>query len=786
VAYSLGITALDPIEHGMIFERFLNPGRRLMPDIDMDFDERFRADVIHYAAEKYGSDHVAQIVTFSTIKGKQALRDAARVLGHPYSIGDRLAKAMPPAILGKEATLAQCLTAPAADAESEVKDWFANAAELRELYRTDRVMASVVDVARGLEGLRRQDSIHAAAVVITPEPITDLVPVQRKGEDAETVTQYEMYGIEALGLLKMDFLGLRNLSIIERSLELIREGRGEEVDIDGVVLDDPATYELIRRGDTVGVFQLEGGGLRSLIRALQPDRFEDLIALVALYRPGPLGQNMHTAYADRKNGRAKVEYPHAATEGALARSYGIIVYQEQVMEIAQSVAGYTMAEAEDLRVAMGKKVKSAMKAQRDKFIAGCVAHGYTPEAGANLFDTIEPFAGYGFNRAHAACYAYVAYQTAWLKAHYPAEYLAALLTATKRDKDRTAVYLAECRAMGIEVLVPDLNESEMDFSVRDEKIRFGLSAIRNVGEGAVEKIIEARQADGPFRDFYDFANRVDPLVLNKRTVESLVKAGAFDGMGHSRRALVLQFEEILDAILERRRNEEMGQFSLFSTDASDTDQAPVEIKGEEWSQKIKLGFEKEMLGLYVSDHPLLAIGSHLHPSIQRIPDLLELLDRAAVTIGGLVGPITRRFTRNGDLMLFFQLEDLEGSVEVVSFPKVVNEFGSLVTPDSVIVVKGSLDHRGEDVKVIAREIIAPTLEASLEVRLEVPARRLSSELVSRLKDILSHHPGPAPVFLHMVGEGTRKVLRLSDNHRVEPRSALYAELRELLGNRAVI
>jgi DNA polymerase-3 subunit alpha len=595
-----------------------------------------------------------------------------------------------------------------------------------------------------------------------------------------------MYGIEALGLLKMDFLGLRNLSIIERTLELIREGRDEQVDIDRVALDDEATYELIRKGDTVGVFQLEGSGLRSLIRGLQPDQFEDLIALVSLYRPGPLGQNMHTAYADRKNGRAKVDFPHPATEPVLARSYGIIVYQEQVMQIAQAVAGYTMAEAEDLRRAMGKKVKSAMQAQREKFVAGCVAQGYTAEVGANLFDTIEPFAGYGFNRSHAACYGYVAYQTAWLKAHYPAEYLAALLTATKRDKERTAVYLAECRAMGIEVLVPDLNESEMDFAVREGKIRFGLSAIRNVGEGVVEKLIETRRADGAFEDFYDFVDRVDPLVLNKRTVESLVKAGAFDGMGHPRKALCLQFEDLLDATLERRRNEEMGQYSLFGGGMTEVDQSRADITGDEWGQKIKLGFEKEMLGLYVSDHPLLATGASLNASAQPIPSLVDHQDRTAVTIAGLVGSITRRFTKSGDLMLFFQLEDLEGSVEVVAFPKVVHEFGSLVTQDAVIVVKGSLDHRGDDVKVIAKEIIEPNLAADLEVRLEVPARRLSSELVGKLKDILSHHPGSAPVFLHMVAEGKHKVLRLSDNHRVEPRSALYAELRELLGNRAVI
>jgi DNA polymerase-3 subunit alpha len=785
VAYCLRITDLDPIAHGLIFERFLNPGRGQMPDIDMDFDERYRADVIRYAAEKYGSDHVAQIVTFSTIKGKQAIRDAARVLGHPYAVGDRIAKAMPPPILGKEATLTQCLVPPPPEADSEFKDWYANAAELRDMYGSDATVRQVVDVAKGLEHLRRQDSIHAAAVVISPAPLTDLVPVQRKGEEAETVTQYEMNGIAALGLLKMDFLGLRNLSIIERTVELIRQGRGVDVDIDSIPLDDPATFELLRKGDTVGVFQLEGAGLRSLVRALQPDRFEDIVALVSLYRPGPLGQNMHTKYADRKNGRAKIEYPHPATERFLADTYGIIVYQEQVMQIAQELAGYSMVEADDLRSAMGKKVKAAMQAQREKFVARCVAQGHAPEVGAELFDAIEPFAGYGFNKAHAACYGLIAYQTAWLKAHFPAEYLASLLTATKKDKDRTAIYLAECRAMGIEVMVPDVNESDMDFAVRDGKIRFGLSAVRNVGEGVVDKIIEARDRGGPFTDFHDFTDRVDPLVLNRRTVESLIKAGAFDGLGHARKSLFLHFEEVVDATLERRRNEEMGQFSLFGGEASDLEHPRPVIPDGEWAQKVKLAFEKEMLGLFVSDHPLLGVRSAL-AAANPISGLVELKDKAPVVIAGLIGGITRRFTRKGELMLFFQLEDLEGSVEVVAFPGVVNEYGPLVVDDAIVTVRGLLDHRGDDVKVIAREISELSVNSNQEVRLEVPARRLSAELVKSLKDILSHHPGPAPVFLHMVSEGRHQVLRLADQHRVEPRSALYAELRELLGPRAVL
>ncbi|MGH8911747.1 MAG: DNA polymerase III subunit alpha, partial [Acidimicrobiia bacterium] len=700
VSYCLGITSVDPLRYKLIFERFLNPGRREMPDIDMDFDERYRADVIHYAAEKYGSDHVAQIVTFSTIKGKQAIRDAARVLGHPYGLGDKVAKAMPPSILGKEATLSQVLTPPGPEADATEKDWYANAQELRNLYEGDPSVREVVDAARGLEGLRRQDSIHAAAVVISPEPLSDLVPIQQKGEEAEIVTQYEMGAVEALGLLKMDFLGLRNLSIIERTLELIEETAGERIDIDNIPLDDPATFELLQRGDTVGVFQFEGGPMRALIRSLKPDSFDDVIALVALYRPGPMGANMHNLYADRKNGRKAVEPLHEAITPLLEDTYQIMVYQEQVMQVAQQMAGYSMAEADKLRKAMGKKIKTVMDAEKAKFVQGCVTTGYTEQVGSDLFDLIAHFAGYGFNKSHSAAYGLVAYQTAFLKAHHPAEYLAALLTATKKDKDRTAIYLNECRQCGIEVLVPDVDESDMDFTVRDRRIRFGLSAIRNVGEGVVEKVIEAR-ADGPFADFQDFIDRVDPIALNKRTVESLIKAGAFDGLDISRKGLFLVYETMLEATLDRRRNEDMGQFSLFAE--SDAAIAPgrVDVPDTEWRQKIKLGFEKEMLGLYVSDHPLLGARMALSAvAPNSVADLMEMKDRSPITVGGLVGAITRRWTKNGDPMIFFQLEALEGSVEALCFPRTVKDVGHLVVEDSIVVVTGTLDHRGDDVKVM--------------------------------------------------------------------------------------
>ena len=786
VSYCLRITDINPIRYGLIFERFLNPGRKSMPDIDMDFDERYRSEMIRYAAEKYGHDRVAQIITFATIKGKQAIRDSARVLGHPYAVGDRVAKAMPPPILGKDATLDQVLTQPSPGAPSEVKDWYANAQGLRDMYETDPGVREVVDVARGLEGLRRQDSIHAAAVVIAPEPLTNIVPVQRKGDGAEIVTQFEMYGVEDLGLLKMDFLGLRNLSIMERCLELLEETRGERIDIDDVPLDDAKTFELLQSGNTIGVFQMEGSAMRALIRSLGPDTFDDVIALVALFRPGPMGANMHNLYADRKNGRAPVDELHPAVTDKLEDTYQIMVYQEQVMMVAQELAGYSMADADNLRRAMGKKIKSVMAAEEEKFVAGCLAQGHTEATGREMFGLIGHFAGYGFNRSHAAGYGLVAYQTAYLKAHYPAEYLASLLTATKRDKDRTAVYLNECRQMGIEVLVPDVNESESDFTVADGRIRFGLSAVRNVGEGVVDRIIEARRG-GPYESFVDFVNRVDVSALNKRTVESLIKAGAFDALRHTRKGLTLMHELVLDATLERRRNEDMGQYSLFTGETDLGEEANFVIPDQEWSQKVKLAFEKEMLGLYVSDHPLLTVGAALAASTTTtITELDELTDRSSVTIGGIVGAITRRWTKSGDPMLFFQLEDLEGSVEVIAFPRVVHDFGPLVVEDAVLVVAGNLDHRGDEVKVVAREINELEMRDDSTVRLGVAASRLTPEVVSDLKAILRNHPGSATVFLNLSDNGDTKVLRLGNDHKVEPRSALFAELKELLGPKAIL
>ncbi|MFV2039731.1 MAG: DNA polymerase III subunit alpha, partial [Acidimicrobiales bacterium] len=574
VAYSLWITDLDPIKYDLLFERFLNPARLSMPDIDMDFDSRHRDEMIRYAAEKYGRDHVAQIVTFSQIKARAAVRDSARVLGYPYAVGDKVAKAMPPLVMGRDTPLYACL-----DEHPKYADGYKMAGELRDMVATDPDVRKVVEVARGLEGLRRQDGIHAAAVVITKDPLTEYLPIQRKPEagklieDAPVVTQYEMHGVEALGLLKMDFLGLRNLDIIEDTLKLIRQTTGVDLDIDNVDLEDDLTFELLAAGNSIGVFQLESAPMRSLMRSLAPDNFEDVAALVALYRPGPMAANMHNDYADRKNGRKPVEYIHPDAEELLADTYGLMIYQESVMRMAQKFAGYSLAEADSLRKAMGKKIREAMEKERAKFIDGVVSNGYDKSLGVRLFEIIAQFADYAFNKSHSYGYGYVAYQIAYLKAHYPVQYLSALLTSVKGNLDKAAVYLNECRVMRIPVVVPDINRAHTDFHAEPNldpadgealgTIVFGLSAVRNVGEGLVELLLAERTAGGPFTDFYDLCERVDTQVLNKRTIEALIKAGSFDSLGHPRQGLLGTFEHIIDQTVARRRERDMGVMTLF-------------------------------------------------------------------------------------------------------------------------------------------------------------------------------------------------------------------------------
>jgi DNA polymerase-3 subunit alpha len=838
VAYCLRIVDLDPIRYDLLFERFLNPGRKQMPDIDMDFDERFRGEMIRYAAERYGSDHVAQIVTFSTIKARAAVRDAARVLGQPYIVGDKIAKAMPPLVMGRDTPLWACLT------KSEGhEDGYAAAAELRAMYEGDPEAKRVIDVATGLEGLRRQDGIHAAAVVITKDPLTEYLPIQRKPdaggnpEDAPIVTQYEMHGVEEMGLLKMDFLGLRNLSVIERSLDLIEQSSGVRPDIDAIPLDDDQTLAMLRRADSIGVFQLEGTAMRQTLRSLAPTSFDDVAALVALYRPGPMAANMHRDYPELKNGRKALTYLHPDLEPILKDTYGLMLYQESVMRVAQKFAGYTLEEADNLRKACGKKIRALIAAEREKFVAGCVTQGYGQQLGTQLFDIIEPFADYAFNKSHSYGYGLVAYQTAWLKAHHPVEYMAALLTSVKDNKDRTAVYLSECRSMGIEVLVPDVNLSAGDFAPRaipaagadvpgadapggpeeggpgrNGRVRgkpaivFGLAAVRNVGESLVERIVAERQAGGPFADVYDFCRRVDPVVLNKRTMESLAKAGAFDSLGHPRQGLCLVIDEIVDRTLERRREHDAGIATLFSSiepaegaegaggDGGHWEGTRVPIPDTEFDKSQKLAFEKEMLGLYVSDHPLMG----LEAALARHTDcpLSELREGAGDgtegygsegvvrSVGGVVTELRRQYTKKGDLMGRFVLEDLHASMEVFVFPKVMAEHGALLENDAVVVVRGRVDLRDEAPKIVAMDIRRPLLEADndQELRISLPFAVLSDGTVDRLKALLVDHPGVSPVLLH-VGD---KVLKLPPEFNVDSRNGLVGELKLLLGANAIV
>ena len=802
VAYTLWITDLDPIKYDLLFERFLNPSRISMPDIDMDFDSRYRDEMIRYAAERYGRDHVAQIVTFSTIKARAAVRDAARVLGKPYIVGDKVAKAMPPLVMGRDTPLYACL-----EEHPKFADGYKMAGDLRTMYAEDPDLHKVIDVARGLEGLRRQDGIHAAAVVITKEPLTEYLPIQRKPEsgvpieEAPVVTQYEMHGVEELGLLKMDFLGLRNLDVISDTLELIRRTRGVEVDIDDVDLTDEPTYELLRRADTIGVFQLEGGAMRALIRSLAPTEFEDVAALVALYRPGPMAANMHTDYADRKNGRQEVTYLHPDAEEILGDTYGLCIYQEGIMRIAQRFAGYSLADADNLRKACGKKVRELIAKERTKFVEGCEATGYGAELGTAWFDIIEPFADYAFNKSHSYGYGFVAYQTAYLKANYPAEYLSALLTSVKTNLDKAAVYLAECRAMGIEVTVPDVNRSLSDFAPvvpepdgdganldgGADRILFGLSAVRNVGTGLVELIIEERDENGPFEDFYDFCQRVNTQVLNKRTIESLIKAGGFDSMGHPRQGLLTVFEQIVDTTIARRKEHDMGVMSLFG----EMEEGPafderVRIPDVEFDKKHRLAFEKEMLGLYVSDHPLLGAEQALKRKVDcTILELGDLDDGTQRTVGGVITGLQRKWTKKGDLMAVFVLEDLQGSVEVMVFPKTMAQIGHLLVEDAVVITTGRVDKRDETAKFIPRELelFEPQVDEHPPLRLHLPPSRLDNATIDRLQELIGDFPGDSEVHILL---GDKQVLRLSDDHLVDTRTGLIGELRALLGHESVV
>ena len=812
VAYSLRITDLDPVRYDLLFERFLNPSRISMPDIDMDFDSRYRDEMIRYAAERYGRDHVAQIITFGTIKARNAVRDAARVLGYPYGIGDKLAKAMPPMVMGRDTPLKYCF-----EESPKYADGYKAAADLRAMYDSDPDLKRVIDVARGLEGLKRSDGIHAAAVVITKDPVTDYVPIQRKPEsgqepaDAPVVTQYEMHGIEDLGLLKMDFLGLRNLDVITDTVAMVRATRDPEFLIEDISLDDATTFALLSRGDTMGVFQLESPPMRQLLKALAPTSFEDVAALIALYRPGPMGVNMHYDYADRKNNRKPVEYFHPDAEEVLGDTYGLMIYQESVMRVAQKFAGYNLAEADNLRKAVGKKIREMMAKERVSFEAGVVATGYGELLGKQLFDIIEKFADYAFAKSHSFGYGLVTYQTAYLKAHYPVEYLACLLTSVKSNLDKAATYLADCRSMGVKVLPPDVNRSVSNFAalspseVADDislpvgspgAITFGLSAVRNVGEGLVELLVNERNENGPFDSFHDFVERVPEPVLNKRTVESLIKGGAFDSLGHPRRGLLTVFEHVIDSTVSRRREREKGVMSLFgdwgdgdtSADgASDGFSERTPIPGLVFDKGDQLRYEKEMLGLYVSDHPLFGVEGALKRKVEhQLIDLPMMDDGAQVVVGGVITNLARKFTKRGDQMAVFVLEDLDAGIEVTIFPRTLTEQGHKLEDDLIVTVKGRLDRRDESRFGLIGQTITVLTGLSdgpaPALRLRLPSTSLDELRIQRLKRILREHPGDSLV---MVDVGQGRVLKLSDEFRVDLDRSV-GELRMAFGHEAVL
>ena len=785
-AYAMGITDLDPLLHGLIFERFLNPERMSMPDFDVDFDERRRGEVIRYVTEKYGDDRVAQIVTYGTIKAKQALKDASRVLGYPFSMGERLTKAMPQAVMGKDIPISGIF-----DPEHPR---YKEAEEFRQLHSADPEVQRVVGTARGLENLKRQWGVHAAGVIMSSEPLLDVIPIMRREQDGQVITQFDYPSCEDLGLVKMDFLGLRNLTILDDALANLLLNGKSPVQVETLELNDPATYALLGRGDTLGVFQFDGTAMRSLLRLMQPDNFEDISAVGALYRPGPMGAGSHTNYALRKNGQQPITPIHPELAESLKEildtTYGLIVYQEQVMAIAQRVAGYTLGKADLLRRAMGKKKRAVLDAEFVGFSQGMTDNGYSDVAIKTLWDILVPFSDYAFNKAHSAAYGLVSYWTAYLKANHPAEYMAAVLTSVRDDKDKSALYLNECRRMSIKVLPPDVNFSSANFTPVGADIRFGLTAIRNVGANVVDAIVAAREEKGRFSSFEDFLRKVPAVVCNKRTIESLIKAGAFDSLGQGRKGLVAVHEIAVDAVVADKRQEAVGQDSLFGglDDSGPTLSIVPPVPEGEWDKKTLLSAEREMLGLYVSDHPLFG----LEPLLSRAADcsIGSLTaddgrpDGSFVTIAGMISAKQIKVTKNGNQWAIVTVEDLGGAIEVLFFPQTYQAVSHVLAEDLVVVVKGRVNRRDDIPTIYAQELTVPdveTAEIGGPVVLSLPVTRCTAPVVERLKDVLATHPGVTEVHLKLTQTGRATLMRLDDALRVTPSPALFGDLKALLG-----
>ncbi|MEO6512550.1 MAG: DNA polymerase III subunit alpha [Nocardioides sp.] len=790
VAYALRITDLDPLVHGLLFERFLNPDRVSMPDFDIDFDERRRGEVIKYVSDKYGEDRVSMIVTYGTIKSKQAVKDSSRILGYPFAMGDRITKAMPQPVMGKDVPLQEIF--------NPEHRRYSEGGEFRSLVESDPDVRRVVDTAIGIEGLKRQWGVHAAGVIMSSEPLLDIIPMLRRPADGAMITQFDYPTCESLGLIKMDFLGLRNLTVLDDCVKNIVANRGETVVLEELTLDDRATYQLLQKGDTLGVFQLDGGPMRALLRSMRPDEFKDISAVGALYRPGPMGMDSHNKYARRKTGREPVTPIHPELAEPLAEildeTYGLLVYQEQVMAIVREVAGYSLGQADLLRKAMGKKKKEILAAEYVPYADGMRANGFGEGAIKSLWDALLPFSDYAFNKAHSAAYGLVSYWTAYLKANYPAEYMAALLTSVKDDKDKMAIYLNESRRMKIQVLPPDVNESATNFTPVGRDIRFGLTAVRNVGHNVVAGIVEAREQKGRYADFNDFMDKVPALVCNKRVLESLVKAGAFDDMKHKRRALVAIHETAVDQYVDIKRNEAIGQDSLFAgldgPDGGGSSSFGISVTVpdiEEWDKATLLGHEREMLGLYVSDHPLLGLEHVLSQGTDAtIGQLLldeERPDGTSVTISGLVTSVQRKITKKGDSWAIVTVEDLDGGIEVMMWPSVYQLASTYLVEDAIITVRGFLSREKDTPTIKALEVTIPDLSdgPSGPVVISLPSTRCTPPVVEQLKEVLGTHPGMTEVQLKLLTRTSTTVMRLDQGLRVTPTPALFADLKQLLG-----
>lgn len=792
VAYILQITDLDPIEHSLIFERFLNPERVSPPDIDLDFDERRRGEVMQYTVEKWGEENVAQVITFGTIKTKAALKDAARAhLGQPgFAVAERIAKALPPPVAAQDIPLSGIV-----DPNHER---YNEAAEVRALVENEPEVKQIFDTARGLEGLIRNAGVHACAVIISSVPLLGQVPLWMR-PDGSVITGWDYPSCEAMGLLKMDFLGLRNLTVIGDAIDNVKRNHGVELSTETITLDDPKTFELLCRGESAGVFQFEGAGMQDLLKRMQPKKFGDIAAISALYRPGPMAANAHLNYAERANGRQSPEPIHPelkdALEPILGETFHLLVYQEQVMAIAQQLAGYTLGGADLLRRAMGKKKKEIIEKEFEKFSNGMTANGYSMEACQTLWDVMLPFAGYAFNKSHTAGYGLVTYWTAYLKANYPAEYMAALLTSVGDNKDKSALYLADCRKLGIKVLPPDVNESRRNFSAVGGDIRFGLGAIRNVGTGVVDSIVATREAKGNYESFSDFLQKSELPVCNKRVIESLIKAGAFDSLKHSRKALCERHEVLVESIVGVKRKEAEGQFDLFggmltpdqpdaATPGGDTD-----FSGDDWPRKTTLEFEREMLGLYVSGHPLEGAEMILRKNSEnRIADLLtsDIPDGTSVTIAGIISSLERRVTKQGKPWAKATVEDLDAAIECLFFPKTYEFAGPQLAQDLVVAVRGKLNRRDGEISIVAMDLAPLEINESDLVNeptltLNVQLAKVNERVLDELKAVLQGNRGDMAVRVKLCAPNAETLLALDERYKVASGPGLTSELKSLLG-----